>query len=354
LTAGGPLDIIGPDAEGITDIPAMNILITGANGFIGCNLCRHFLGRGHRVYAFVRPTSDLRFLEGLGVEIITGDLADAWSIAIPDDVEAVVHAAAVVSDMARDEECDRNIYQATVNLVRRLQEKRPPVRRFIYVSTALVLGLEGTGISEERPGRNLRHLPYTKHKMRAERFVLAEQLERGFPAVILRPGDVYGPYDRTTCAQILRGCEKGVPLIVGSGRRRFAYCWVGNLCRAAELALEKPGVAGRAYTVTNGAVPTWREFFTALQAGLGRRQRVYVPVWFAFTLAALTQAAAKIIPGLKPSLSHYRIRRITTETTFDISRTVAELGYEPDDDYRSQAAEIVRWYLEEKERGRLA
>ena len=45
---------------------------------------------------------------------------------------------------------------------------------------------------------------------------------------------------------------------------------------------------------------------------------------------------------------------MTTETTYDISRTIGELGYAPDDDYEKQFAEIVAWYKKEKADGRLA
>ena len=45
---------------------------------------------------------------------------------------------------------------------------------------------------------------------------------------------------------------------------------------------------------------------------------------------------------------------MTSETTYDISKTLAELGYAPDDDFESQFAGIVDWYRKEKADGRLA
>jgi len=328
-----------------------SLLITGANGFIGSNLCRHFLDRGIQVYALVRETSDLRFLEGLDVRLIRGDLRETAKIRIPDDISAVVHSASLVSDVAVEQACELNIFFATVNLVRKLQAAARPLRRFVYLSTALVLGYNGIGISEERPGQSADFLPYTRQKKRTEQFLLSEHAERGLPVIILRPGDVYGPNDRTTCAQILRGCERGVPLIVGHGRWHFGYCYVGNLCQAVELAINREGIEGKAYTVTNGELPTWRDFFMAVQKGLGKRQRVYIPVWFAFTVAGIMSGLGKVFPGYQPPLNYYRIKRITTETTYDISRTVAELGYRPDNNFEAQTAEIINWYFQERKHG---
>lgn len=331
-----------------------HVLITGANGFIGSNLCRYFLDRGWRVDGLVRESSDLHFLKGLDVRLIRGDLREPAGIAFPDDTPYVVHAAALVSDMACDEECEQNIFDTSRNLIAGLRSSGNPLRRFVYISSALTLGFNGLDISEERPGESVEFVPYVRHKIRTEHGLLAEHAAGRLPLVILRPGDVFGPNDRVTCANLLQGCERGAPLTVGHGRCHFGYCYVGNLCRAVESAMTKDGIEGKAYTVTNRVLPTWRDFFGALQNGLRRKQRIYVPVWFAFAVAGAAQVAYKLLPRMERQLNYYRIKRITTETTYDISRTISELSYEPDDDFERQFAETVAWYLKERKDGRLA
>jgi 2-alkyl-3-oxoalkanoate reductase len=330
------------------------VFVTGANGFVGSNLCRWFLARGWQVDALVRESSDLHFLEGLDVRLVRGDLRRADLIDLPPGTTHVVHAAALVSDIAGDDECRRNIYDATLGLVRRIRSVGAPLRRFVYISTALTLGQDGRDISEERPGRSALYVPYVRHKVRTENALRDWQAARGFPAVILRPGDVFGPNDRISCGPLLQGCERGTPLIAGRGRWHFGYCYVDNLCRAAELALTVPGIEGRAFTVTNGVLPTWGDFFHAMQAGLGKEQKVYIPVFATRVLSRALRTAVAIFPRFKSRLNRYRIRRVTTETTYDISRTIAELGYAPDDDLERQFAEILAWYRKEKACGWLA
>lgn len=330
------------------------VLVTGANGFIGSNLCRWFSGRGWEVDALVRESSDLHFLEGLDVRLVRGDLRSAERIEFPPGTTHIVHAASLVSDTAEDEACAANIYETVRGLVRRIRETGLPLRRFVHISTALTLGFDGLEISEERPGRSAAFVPYVRHKIRTECELRDEHARTGFPVVILRPGDVLGPNDRVTSARMLAHCEMGRPLVIGEGRWRFAYCYVGNLCQAAELALTKEGIEGRAYTVTNGRLPTWRELFEVFQRGVGRRQRIYVPLQAVRLAAAVASIGRSLLPGREPTITRYRVRRGSSETTYDISRTVAELGYEPDDDYERQFAEIVDWYLEEKSRGRVA
>lgn len=329
----------------------MKIFITGANGFVGSNLCRHFLTEGWEVYGLVRTTSDLHFLNGLEVKLVTGDLLRPEEIRIPDGIDYIVHAASIVSDVADDETCRKHIYQLAVNLVRRIQSLPHKPKRLVYISTAVTLGFNARNISEERPGESALFLEYTRYKVKTERMFLDEWRSNGLPVVILRPADVYGPYDRTSCAKILRACERGVQLIVGHGNWRFGFCYIDNLCQAVHLALLKDGIEGRAYTVTNGELPTWRMFFSGLQKGLKKKQRFYQPVWIGFAVAACMEGIRKLYRHYEPTLNYYRIKRITTETTYDISRTIAELGYAPDDRIDRQIEAIVTWYLKERRDG---
>jgi nucleoside-diphosphate-sugar epimerase len=121
-----------------------------------------------------------------------------------------------------------------------------------------------------------------------------------------------------------------------------------------ERTLVGEGIEGKSYTVTNATLPTWRDFFQALQKGLGRKQRVYVPIWLAYVASGVSGLLQAVLPRFERELSYYRIKRITTETTYDISRTVSDLGYQPDNDFERQFAEVVEWYLKERRNGYLA
>jgi nucleoside-diphosphate-sugar epimerase len=332
----------------------MKIFITGANGYIGSSLCRYLLARGWEVHGLVRRTSDLHNLEGVPVQIHTGDLRDPASFEIPPGTTHVIHSASIVSDTAGDATCRENIFLLAVNLAAKMRALPQPPQRLLYISTALVLGYNGPDISEAHPGESALFLAYTRYKVKSEEFFLQQWREHGVPVVILRPGDVYGPYDRVSCTRLLRGCERKLPLIVGRGNCRFGFCYIDNLCQAALLALTQPGIEGRAYTVTNGSLPTWGEFFSGLQRRMHYRQRLRVPAWGGYALAGVLRGVQWLFPRFVPEVNYYRIRRITTETTYDISRTIADLGYQPDDQIEKQIDEIVAWYLREKKNGHIA
>ncbi len=329
------------------------IFITGANGFIGSALCRHFAAAGWDVVGLVRPTSDLHLLDGAGIPLIKGDLCDPASFRIPADVTHVLHSASVVSDVADADTCRGHIFDLVQNLVTVIRESGLSLRRMIFVSTALTLGYGRPDISEDKPGLPADFIPYTRYKILAESWLLDAHARQGFPVVILRPADVMGPGDRTTSGRLFREGERGMPLIIGRGRNRFGYTYIANFCRAAEAALVREGIEGRAYTVTNGRLPTWGEYLRTVLAQFGKRQRIMAPAWIAFALARVMETVHRIRPAYDPKLTVYRIRRVTTETTYDISRTIADLGYTPDDDYVRQIAETMAWYREERAHGHI-
>jgi nucleoside-diphosphate-sugar epimerase len=332
------------------------VLITGANGFIGSNLCRYFLDRSYEVIALVRSSSNLRFLEGLPVRLVRADLAERDVLELPSPIDHVIHAASLASESMSWAEAKRHIVDTTAHLLRSLDGQRAGVKRFIYISSALVLGHRCTAISDERPGRPARgNMSYGRGKRMAEALLQQEFRDRGLPLVILRPSDVFGPNDRTSSLRLLSEIEKGWPSVVGSGNRLMSFCYVDNLCAACLLACRMQGRDGAAYTVTNGQDLTWRRLMDHFRSRLGRPQRLFVPFPAAYALAGSMQLLHALAPGLRlPLASIYPVTKLGRDTTYDISRTRDELGYHPEQDVERQIDAVVRWYQAEKAAGRIA
>jgi nucleoside-diphosphate-sugar epimerase len=109
------------------------VFITGANGFIGSNLCRCFSAAGWEVHGLIRPASDLHLLQGLDIRLVRGDLRDPASFDLPAGIPFVIHAASIVSDVAGAETCRRNIFDLAVTLVEKVRTASTPVRRMVFI-----------------------------------------------------------------------------------------------------------------------------------------------------------------------------------------------------------------------------
>jgi nucleoside-diphosphate-sugar epimerase len=326
------------------------VFITGANGFIGSNLCRYFLKKNFNVHGLVRKTSDLHFLEDLNIKLVYSDLSEVEKTKLPENLDFIIHCASEVSDKADRKSCEMNICGATENFVNHIMNNNIRLKKFIYMSTALVLGYRKLNICEENPGKPA-SLPYVQSKIKTEKYLLEAHKKNGLPLVILRPADVYGPYDRTSCAPIVKGLEDGLPPIVGKGNWIFPLCYVDNLSLATYLACIAQNIEGNAYTITNDSDVTWKEFFSVILKRINKKQRFYIPKFTPFVVAFFMKTIHFFVPSFEPSLTYYRAKRITSHTTYDISRTIKDLNYSPDKDTEKQFNAIMDWYLAEQKSG---
>jgi dihydroflavonol-4-reductase len=175
----------------------MTSLVTGANGFVGSHVARMLLGRGERVRVLVRPTSDLRLLEGLPVEIVYGDLRDAGSVAAAvRETGRIFHAAADYRLWARN---PQEIYESNVGGTRNLlaAARREGVERFVHTSSVATIAVpRGDGLPNERTEARLEEMigHYKRSKLLAEQEALKAAGE-GMPVVVVNPTTPVGPGD---------------------------------------------------------------------------------------------------------------------------------------------------------------
>lgn len=177
----------------------MNILITGATGFVGKWLTQNLVEEGHSVRILHRKNSDLKFFNTLKVEKFLGDVTQPETLAAAlQGVEVVFHLAGVVgySKAARslmdkvNVEGTRNIVQACI--------QQGNIKKFIHMSSVVAIGASFTPqpLNENSPF-NIEHLNlgYFETKREAEAIILNAVKENNFPAVMINPSTIYGPGD---------------------------------------------------------------------------------------------------------------------------------------------------------------
>jgi len=324
----------------------MKVLVTGATGFVGSHVAERLVADGHSVRTIVRATSDTSFVDKLGIEKIVGDLTvkDCVKRAV-EGVEAVVHCAAKVGDWGPVEQ-----YRAVnVDAFRTLLEAAAEVglRRFVYISTLGVYEARdhrGTDESEEPPAEHMDG--YTQTKVEAERLALQFHRERGLPIVILRPGFVYGPRDRTVLPRLLESIHVGRFRYFGSGEQAMNCIYVGNLVEAVMLALEKDEAVGEVFNLTDDEPVSKRRFVgtAAKLAGYPEPTRS-IPLWLARLLAAVMETIAKLKGSDKaPLVNKARVKFLGLNLDFSCRKARERLGYRPKWSFEEGMRATIDWF----------
>lgn len=216
----------------------MRVLVTGAAGFIGSNLCLH-LARRHEVLAVDIAVSPV--LMTAGVPHVICDIQSPNLSHFMRDYEAVVHLAAVsgVADSIADPQGTSNVnVMGTVAVLE--AARRVGIRRLLFASTAgAILGHSVGAGREESPARPLS--PYGAAKLAGEAFCRVYDACYGLPTLALRFSNVYGPgsaHKKSAVASFLRAALERRPLVVyGDGEQSRDFIYVGDLCTGIEQAL---------------------------------------------------------------------------------------------------------------------
>ena len=173
----------------------MKILVTGATGFLGNNLARNLLEQGNQVITTVRPTSDLRALDGLEIESVHANLTDAAAMApVLEGVDLIIHSAAMIQlgHSKRQASIDFNVNSTAVLA----QAARRHEIRMVNVSTVdtMAASKDGTPIDESSPDELKYDCSYVASK-RAAGKAFDEEVAKGLDGVTVCPGFMMGPND---------------------------------------------------------------------------------------------------------------------------------------------------------------
>lgn len=188
---------------------AGRVFLTGATGFIGSRVARRFAERGWELVCLVRSSSDTRTLEGLGADLVEGDVDSVSSIEQGlTGADLAYHLAAIYQVGVVDaDRLERVNVGGTCNFLEALRRAGTP--RAVYVSTTVALGPVAEGEGDEtstHPGDF--RTAYERTKTEAHSAARLAQQE-GLPVMIACPAFVYGPGDRGPAGDFLRDLLHG-------------------------------------------------------------------------------------------------------------------------------------------------
>jgi dihydroflavonol-4-reductase len=302
--------------------------LTGATGFVGAAVARLLLAKGHRLRVLSRPNNDRRNLDGLDVQIIEGDLADAstYSVALKGCAN-LFHVAADyriwVPDVAA---MNRINIDGTRALM--LAALDAGVERIVYTSSVATLGLhkDGTPASEDSLVTFDDMVgTYKQSKFLAEQEVSRLIAHHQLPAVIVNPSTPIGPRDikPTPTGRIIVDAVKGrMPAYVDTG---LNVVHVEDVAVGHWLAFER-GKIGERY-ILGGDNLALGDILGLIAESMGRpAPKIKLPRAVIFPIAVGMEIAARLT-GWEPMVTIDALRMAKKKMYFTAAKAERELGY---------------------------
>lgn len=324
-----------------------SVLLTGATGFLGYNIARILTQRGFEVTASVRSENDVAFLEELGCFIKCGSLNDLDFIEqIVEKQDYVIHCASMTEQSNPDFEVYNKANVLSTELLVQAS-KKVKIKRFILVSTANCF----TSGTLDTPGNEssgfmdfLKESNYAYSKYQAHEFVLNEARESGFPAVVVAPTFLMGPYDRKpSSGKLLLYVHKNRFVFYPSkGGKNFVD--VVSAAEATISALTK-GKSGESYLLA-GRNMSYKEYFVEVQKASDLRKTKYFISVPGVVIQGIIRVL-KLVPTKNNKMLATNLKLFFAENYFANCKAIQELDM-PATNLEKSISDSIEWFKKAK------
>lgn len=302
----------------------MKILVTGATGFLGNNLVRRLIQDQHQIVTTIRATSDLRSLDGLGVEAIHANLTDAVSMApVLEDVELIIHSAAMIHlGFSRRESSLAFNVGSTETLAQAARRKGIRMIQISSVDT-LPAAINDVVVDEQTQGQMKCECSYVVSK-RAADDAFRDEVRLGLDGVIVCPGFMLGPNDwKPSSGEMLLTVAR-TPLFFAPGGGCSAVD-VRDVAEGIVAAIEF-GRAGETY-ILGGENVTYFDLWSRMAKAVGcwpprRKMRN----WFAHSIGKVGDAFSKFSKN-ELVVNSAALQMGQLQNWYSSEKAVRELGY---------------------------
>jgi UDP-glucose 4-epimerase len=309
------------------------VLVTGATGLVGQQLCEQLTRAGFLVRAALR--TDRAVPACIAEKTVCGDIngATQWGRAL-ENVDLVVHAAAR-THVLHDSAANAKLYMETNadgTQALAAESARHGVRRFIYLSSVKVNGEGSARCAYRADDEPQPQDAYGASKWLAEQRLRATAANSPMHAVVVRPPLIYGPGVRANFLRLLHWVdqERVLPLAAIRNRRSLVSVW--TLCDLLIRLLDHPAAPDRIWMVSDGEDISTPDLVQRIAHAMGRRAR----------LLSIPTAVLRLAGGLLGAGAE--VRRLCGSLTVDITPTCEQLGWAPPLSMKEALARTVSWY----------
>lgn len=318
-------------------------IVTGSNGFIGCNLVRALLSKDYDVTCLIRKTSNIKSLENLPIKFAYGDCNNIESLRKAcESQDYVFHLAAKVKEKSKKKYFEVNL-DGTKNLLTAIKDFK--VKKFVFLSSQAAAGPSTSKIpkTEEEPENPVSY--YGKSKLAAEEYV---KKYAKIPWTIIRPSSVFGPYDRDFYIYF-KLVKRGFAPVAGFGEKFISLIYIEDLTNLIIKAAEKPKASQQTFFACDGNIYSWNDFLESLQNIWNKKLiRIKIPILFVYKIALFNECT-KYLHKKQATLNLQKVKEMKIKYWLCSSEKARKLlNFSPKFSLDKALQKTYNWYKENK------
>jgi len=323
-------------------IQKVKTFITGGTGFIGSHLIDYLVNTNTEIYALTRNINKLKWLEGLKIHFLEGNLLSIPSL--PSDIDTIFHIAGLTKTNKSADYYTVN-QQGTASLFQALLSQKIFPKKIICLSSIAASGPSCKGKPVNEYSFPDPVTPYGKSKLLGETEAL--KFKDKFHIVIIRVGAVFGPRDKDFLSYF-KIINRGILPSVALKPRLLSFCYVKDLIKALYLCTQKNLESGEIINIADPTPYTWDEFGQAAGNALGKTLRkIKIPLSAIYPFALASDLASKV--SRNPSiLDRYKFREMKQYGwVTDTKKASEKLSFRPQYSLQEAVQETVDWYIKQ-------
>lgn len=284
------------------------ILITGSSGFLGKIIIRNL--NNFSLISLGRTPSDIMV-----------DLSQ--DVPQLDTVSLVVHAAGKAHQVPNSAQQSQEFYDVNVkgtrNLIKGLEQCKSLPKAFVFISSVSVYSVEsGKLINETAP--LFAKDPYGESKIQAENLIQQWCSKHNVICTILRLPLLAGPNPPGNLGSMIKGIKSGYYFNIAGGKAKKSVVLAEDVAKIIPVVANIGGI----YNLTDRYNPNFSELSKLIARQLGKSNPTNIPKWMADIMAKVGD-----LIGSKAPIDSKKLRKITSDLTFDDSKAVSAFGWNP-------------------------
>lgn len=279
----------------------MNIIITGASGFVGSNLSKYMEDRGNIVNKLSLRNPNF---------------------SLSKDAEAVIHLAGKAHDTANTS-AEKEYFEINTELTKKLFDEflDSEIKDFIYFSSVKATADSVDGILNEDNISNPK-TPYGKSKLLAEEYLLSKKLPENKRLFIIRPCMIHGPGNKGNLNLLYKFVEKGIPWPLADFENKRSFLSIDNLNFLILEILKNKNISSGIYNFADDEVISTNDLVKIIANASGKKERLWkISVDFISSIA-------KIGDKISLPLNSERLKKLTESYIVSNQKIKDALGIE--------------------------